>query len=91
MDPLILEAQSQFNIHLTSRQVSALGSFERELIEWNQKFNLTSIRDVESIRKKHFLDSFSCVMAWKATPPHHLIDIGTGAGFPGIPLKIIYR
>jgi 16S rRNA (guanine527-N7)-methyltransferase len=45
---------------------------------------------VESIRTKHFLDSFSCVLAWKAGPPHRLIDVGTGAGFPGIPLKILY-
>ena len=68
----------------------ALITYERELLDWNQKFNLTAIRDVESIRTKHFLDSFSCVLAWKAKPPHHLVDVGTGAGFPGIPLKIIY-
>lgn len=68
----------------------ALINYERELIEWNQKFNLTAIRDAESIRVKHFLDSFSCVLAWKANPPLRLVDIGTGAGFPGIPLKIIY-
>jgi 16S rRNA (guanine527-N7)-methyltransferase len=42
------------------------------------------------IRTKHFLDSLSCVLAWKANPPNRLVDIGTGAGFPGIPLKIIY-
>jgi 16S rRNA (guanine527-N7)-methyltransferase len=59
-------------------------------MEWNQKFNLTAIRDTESIRTKHFLDSFSCVLAWKANPPGRLIDVGTGAGFPGIPLKILY-
>ncbi|MCI0554747.1 MAG: 16S rRNA (guanine(527)-N(7))-methyltransferase RsmG, partial [Anaerolineae bacterium] len=52
--------------------------------------NLTAIRDTESIRTKHFLDSFSCVLAWKANPPHRLIDVGTGAGFPGLPLKILY-
>jgi 16S rRNA (guanine527-N7)-methyltransferase len=57
---------------------------------WNQRFNLTAIRDVEGIRVKHFLDSFSCVLAWKANPPSRLIDVGTGAGFPGIPLKILY-
>jgi 16S rRNA (guanine527-N7)-methyltransferase len=64
--------------------------FEKELLEWNQKFNLTAIRDVESIRTKHFLDSLSCALAWRGAPPNHLIDVGTGAGFPGIPLKILY-
>lgn len=90
MDSLINEARSLFNVHLTGRQVMALINYERELIEWNQKFNLTAIRDSESIRVKHFLDSYSCVLAWKAAPPLRLVDIGTGAGFPGIPLKIIY-
>jgi len=68
----------------------ALITYERELLDWNQKFNLTAIRDVGSIRTKHFLDSFSCVQAWKANPPLRLVDVGTGAGFPGLPLKIIY-
>lgn len=90
MKKLVQDAQTLFNIHLTGRQVIALSTFERELIEWSQKFNLTAIRDVEGIRTKHFLDSFSCALAWKANPPTNLIDIGAGAGFPGIPLKIIY-
>src|SRR5512134_1399134 len=90
MDKLVHDAQALFNVHITGRQVTALTTYEKELIEWNQKFNLTAIRDSESIRTKHFLDSFSCVLAWKAAPPDHLIDVGTGAGFPGIPLKILY-
>ncbi|HRQ22940.1 MAG TPA: 16S rRNA (guanine(527)-N(7))-methyltransferase RsmG, partial [Anaerolineales bacterium] len=90
MDELIHEARELFNVHLTARQVMALINYERELVEWNQKFNLTAIRDVESIRVKHFLDSYSCVLAWKGNPPLRLVDIGTGAGFPGIPLKIVY-
>jgi 16S rRNA (guanine527-N7)-methyltransferase len=90
MDSLINDARSLFNVHLTAKQGVALVHYERELLEWNQKFNLTAIRDSESIRTKHFLDSYSCVLAWKATPPQRLVDIGTGAGFPGIPLKIIY-
>jgi 16S rRNA (guanine527-N7)-methyltransferase len=90
MEKLVNKAQELFHIHLTGRQVIALITYEKELMEWNQKFNLTAIRDVESIRIKHFLDSFSCVLAWKANPPARLIDVGTGAGFPGIPLKILY-
>ena len=90
MDQLIRDSLSLFNVHLTGRHILALSAYERELMDWNQKFNLTAIRDVESIRTKHFLDSFSCVQAWKATSPQRLVDVGTGAGFPGIPLKIIY-
>jgi len=90
MEKLVQEARQLFGIHLTGRQVVALMTFERELLSWNEKFNLTAIRDVEGIRTKHFLDSFSCVLAWKENPPRRLIDIGTGAGFPGIPLKILY-
>jgi 16S rRNA (guanine527-N7)-methyltransferase len=90
MEKLAHDAQALFNVHITERQMMALITYEKELIEWNQKFNLTAIRDTESIRTKHFLDSFSCVLAWRASPPKHLIDIGTGAGFPGIPLKILY-
>jgi 16S rRNA (guanine527-N7)-methyltransferase len=90
MDALIQDARTLFNVHFTARQMMSLINYEKELLEWNQKFNLTAIRDVESIRIKHFLDSYSCVLAWKANPPHRLVDIGTGAGFPGIPLKIVY-
>jgi 16S rRNA (guanine527-N7)-methyltransferase len=90
MEKLVHDAQVLFNVHLTGRQVMSLMLYEKELLEWNQKFNLTAIRDVESIRVKHFLDSFSCVMAWQANPPTSLIDVGTGAGFPGIPIKILY-
>ena len=90
MEKLVQDAQTLFNVHLTGRQVVSLVAYEKELLEWNQKFNLTAIRDSESIRTKHFLDSFSCVLAWKANPPSRLIDVGTGAGFPGIPLKILY-
>jgi len=90
MDKLVREAQQLFGIHLTGRQVVALMNYERELLDWNQKFNLTAIRDVEGIRTKHFLDSFSCVLAWKGNPPTRLVDVGTGAGFPGLALKILY-
>ncbi len=90
MEKLVQDALALFNVHISGRQMISLITYEKELLEWNQKFNLTAIRDVESIRTKHFLDSFSCVLAWKAAPPTRLIDVGTGAGFPGVPLKILY-
>jgi 16S rRNA (guanine527-N7)-methyltransferase len=90
MDMLARRAQELFHIRLTGRQITSLITYERELLDWNQRFNLTAIRDAESVRTKHFLDSFSCVLAWGASPPRRLIDVGTGAGFPGLPLKILY-
>jgi 16S rRNA (guanine527-N7)-methyltransferase len=90
MEKLVHAALQLFSVHLTGRQVQALITFENELLAWNGKFNLTAIRDIEGIRIKHFLDSFSCVLAWKENPPKRLIDVGSGAGFPGIPLKILY-
>jgi len=90
MDKLIQDTQNLLNLSLTARQVAALQRYEQELLAWNERMNLTAIRDVEGIRAKHFLDSFTCILAWRDKPPSSLIDIGTGAGFPGLPLKIIY-
>lgn len=90
MDKLVRAAQQLFGIPLSGRQVAALMKFESELLIWNERFNLTAIREAEGIRTKHFLDSFSCALAWKENPPKRLIDVGTGAGFPGLPLKILY-
>ncbi len=90
MEKLIQDAHNLLSLSLTSRQVAALQRYEQELLEWNSRINLTAIRDVEGIRTKHFLDSFTCLLAWRDRPPTSLIDIGSGAGFPGIPLKILY-
>ena len=89
MDKLVHDAHALFNVHITGRQMMSLITYEKELMEWNQKFNLTAIRESGSIRTKHFLDSLTCLIALREAPPARLIDIGTGAGFPGIPLKIV--
>ena len=90
MDKFIQDTQTLLGLRLTPRQIAALQRYETELLDWNSRMNLTAIRDSEGIRTKHFLDSFTCLSAWKDSPPARLIDIGTGAGFPGIPLKILY-
>ena len=89
MDKLIAEVQHLTGIKLTPRQVSSFEIYEQELLQWNEKFNLTAIRDPEGVRTKHFLDSLTCLVEMSNNPPQRLIDIGTGAGFPGIPLKIV--
>ncbi|HVN56430.1 MAG TPA: 16S rRNA (guanine(527)-N(7))-methyltransferase RsmG [Anaerolineaceae bacterium] len=88
MEKLAREAQSLVGIQLSQRQLDAFRCYEQELVEWNSRFNLTAIRDSEGIRTKHFLDSLTCLLAMRDTPPSRLIDVGTGAGFPGLALKI---
>jgi 16S rRNA (guanine527-N7)-methyltransferase len=89
MEKIQQDAFNLLGIRLSARQISAFQRYEAELLDWNARHNLTAIRDTEGIRTKHFLDSLTCMLAWRETPPNSLIDIGTGAGFPGIPLKIM--
>jgi len=90
MHELAQQAQRQLGLHLTRSQLLALSLFERELVDWNTRFNLTAIRDPHEIHIKHFLDSLTCLMALRESPGDRLIDVGTGAGFPGIPIKLVY-
>jgi 16S rRNA (guanine527-N7)-methyltransferase len=88
MDAALAPLLAENGFPLTQQQQKAFQLFEDELIAWNEKFNLTAIRDREGIRVKHFLDSLTCLRAFPALQNHKVIDIGTGAGFPGIPLKL---
>ena len=90
MQELTRQIQRQLGLHLTRAQLSALSLYERELVDWNAHFNLTAIRDPQEIHIKHFLDSLTCSLALREKSIGRLIDIGTGAGFPGIPVKILY-
>jgi 16S rRNA (guanine527-N7)-methyltransferase len=81
--------QTMLGVRLSAPQMELFTRYETELLEWNSRFNLTAIREPEGIRTKHFLDSLTCMLAFRDAPPSRLVDIGTGAGFPGIPLKII--
>ena len=76
---------------LSREQCSKLKIFEDELIKWNEHISLTAIRDVDGVRTKHFLDSLTVLLAWERhNPPERVIDVGTGAGFPGLVLKLIW-
>lgn len=89
MDILADYAHSVLGLRITRSQLSALERYESELIEWNLRFNLTAIDDPKKIRVKHFLDSLTSLKVLRFSPFERVIDVGTGAGFPGIPLKII--
>lgn len=89
MKEFIENAWNLFGIRISDSQRVAFEIYEQQLIEWNTRVNLTAIDDPKQIRAKHFLDSLSCTLAMRSTPTDRVIDVGTGAGFPGIPLKII--
>lgn len=76
-------------IELSSKQIKQFEMYSNLLIEWNEKINLTAITEKEEIILKHFIDSLT--VSKYIHRGSKLIDIGTGAGFPGIPLKIYYE
>lgn len=90
MKELMQQAWTMLGLRLSPAQLAALERFEVELLDWNARFNLTAIDHPQKIRAKHFLDSLTCLLAMRDTPMERVIDVGTGAGFPGIPLKIVY-
>lgn len=86
---VLIEETSIFGIKLDSDQVSALAFYYRELDRWNQKINLSAIQDTKEIAIKHFLDSLLYSQALEQRKNASLLDVGSGAGFPGLPLKIL--
>jgi 16S rRNA (guanine527-N7)-methyltransferase len=89
MEKLYKESCQIIGLRLSEAQLGAFKIYEEELMIWNETMNLTAIRESGQIRSKHFLDSLTCMLVWGENRPVSLIDVGTGAGFPGIPLKIV--
>ncbi len=75
---------------LDPSQLAGLHRHADLLAEWNRKISLTSITDPDEIRIKHFLDSLSCELALTGRQINSMIDVGTGGGFPGLPLKLLH-
>lgn len=84
------ELFKQLNIQLTDNQEDKFNKYFNLLVQENKKYNLTAINDYEEVLIKHFYDSLTLVLVKDFNKVNTLCDVGTGAGFPAIPLKIIY-
>lgn len=80
----------EFGIALSEEQIQQFITYYEMLVEWNEFMNLTAITDYDEVMKKHFVDSVSLIKAFDVSKKATVIDVGTGAGFPGIPLKIAF-
>lgn len=85
-----IESLLKSNIRCTSKEIEQLNKYYELLVEWNEKINLTAITEKEDVYLKHFYDSLTLTEVIDLTEEESLCDIGTGAGFPGIVLKIFF-
>jgi 16S rRNA (guanine527-N7)-methyltransferase len=85
---LLAETAAAWGLPLDQRQLDQFATYAAELRRWNERINLTAITGEREIVTRHFLDSLRCALSWGAAP-RSLVDIGSGAGFPGVPLKIL--
>lgn len=85
----LADEAAAFGLTLTAVQLDQFVAYERILLDWNGRINLTAIREPEAIRLRHFLDALTCATVTGSLAGKRLVDVGTGAGFPGVPLKIL--
>ena len=90
MDNMIKKKLQEINVELDERQLKQFYKFYEMLVEWNKVMNLTGITEFDEIVEKHFVDSLSIVKILDLGSVNKILDVGTGAGFPGVPLKIAF-
>jgi len=87
LENLLVKGSSELGITLNSRKIQKFLSYQELIKKWNSKINLTSVTDDSEIIVKHFLDSLT--VSELITDGPNILDIGTGAGFPGVPIAIV--
>jgi len=80
----------KLGLQLKPSQLEQFYTYYQELVDWNQRVNLTSITDFKDVQIKHFLDSLTVTLAGQRLSDARIIDVGTGAGMPGLPVKILF-
>jgi len=90
MSDLAHYAQALFGLSLTAQQLDQFQHYQTELLAWNEQMNLTAITDPQQVMVRHFLDSLSVTQVIGFDEGDGLVDVGTGAGFPGLPLAIAF-
>lgn len=87
---ILIDILKKMNIDLSDKQADQFLTYYQFLVKKNEVMNLTAITEYQDVVLKHFADSLSIVKAFDMSAPIRVIDVGTGAGFPGVPLKIVY-
>lgn len=90
MERFLQEKLGMLSVEVNKEKIDQFNQFYDILVEWNKVMNLTAITDYKDVVEKHFLDSLSIERILNLDGIKTVMDVGTGAGFPGIPLKIIY-
>lgn len=89
LQSVLVSMAAENGLAVSPKQAQQFQAYFELLVEWNAKINLTAITEPDAVAEKHFLDSILILKHWEFPQGAKVIDVGTGAGFPGVPLKIM--